>query len=389
VRVMDATQLAATLDATVAAGLAGVVASVTVDGATVYEGAAGVRTIGDEAPMTIDTVFAIYSMTKAITGAAAMQLVERGQLSLDGPAADVLPDLCDPQVLEGFDAHDRPVLRPARSPVTLRHLLTHTSGYVYGGLWNGPIAVYAEAAGVPSLFTLQKASLRVPLAFDPGTRWEYGTGIDWVGLLIEEVSGTTLGRYCAEHLFEPLGMPDTGFEPTPSMAERLAGTHVPTPDGLVPFALPAPEAPEFEMGGGGLLSTVPDYQRFANAILNGGELDGVRVLAADTVAQMSRNAIGSVRVAPLTTVNPALTLDTDFYPGQPCTWGLSFLINEEATPQGRPAGSLAWAGLANTYHWIDPVNRVCGAWASQLFPFFHPTAIDGFRSFESAVYASL
>ncbi len=386
---MDAARLSATLDAAVAAGLAGVVASVTVDGDTVYEGSAGVRTIGDPTPMTHDTVFAIYSMTKAVTGAAAMQLVERDQLSLDGPAADVLPALRDPQVLEGFDPHDRPVLRPATTPVTLRHLLTHTSGYVYGGLWNGPVAAYADAAGVPSLFTLKKAALQVPLAFDPGTRWEYGTGIDWAGLLVEEVSGTTLGRYCAEHLFEPLGMRDTGFGPTPSMAERLASIHVPTPDGLAPFALPAPEAPEFEMGGGGLLSTVGDYQRFANAILHGGELDGVRVLAADTVAQMSRNAIGSVRVAPLATVNPALTLDTDFYPGQPCTWGLSFLINEEATPQGRPAGSLAWAGLANTYHWIDPVNRVSGVWASQLFPFFHPYAIDGFRSFETEVYASL
>lgn len=240
---MDTVKLDATLDAAVAAGLPGVVASVTVDGTTAYEGASGVRTAGDGTPMSPDTVLAIYSMTKAITGAAAMQLVERGALSLDGPAADVLPALADPQVLEGFDAAGRPVLRPARSPITLRHLLTHTSGYVYGGLWNGPIAAYTEHVGAPSLFTLQKAALRTPLAFDPGTRWEYGTGIDWAGLLVEEVSGTTLGRYCAEHLFGPLGMRDTGFAPTPSMADRLASIHVPTPDGMVPFALPRPRPP--------------------------------------------------------------------------------------------------------------------------------------------------
>jgi methyl acetate hydrolase len=386
---MDTAKIAETLDAAVAAGLAGVVGSVTVDGHTVYEGAAGVRTAGDPTPMSPDTVLAIYSMTKAVTAAAAMQLVERGALALDAPADEVLADLGDAQVLEGFDAADRPVLRPARSRITLRQLLTHTSGHVYGGLFNAPLDRYAQATGTPTVFTLQKAALRVPLAFDPGTRWEYGTGIDWAGLLVEEVSGTTLGRYCAEHLFEPLGMIDTGFEPTPSMAARLASVHVPTPDGLVPFALPAPEAPEFEMGGGGLLSTVGDYQRFANAILRGGELDGVRVLAPETVAEMSRNSIGDISVEPLRSANPGFTLDADFFPGQRCTWGLSFLINTEPTPQGRPAGSLAWAGLANTYQWIDPVHRVSGVWGTQLFPFFHPTAIEGFRAFETAVYASL
>jgi methyl acetate hydrolase len=380
--------LSSHLDKAVAAGLAGTVAAVTIDGQTVFEGAAGVRAMGQAEPMTVDTVLMIFSMTKAITGAAAMQLVERGQLTLDGPAGDVLPELGGLEVLEGFAPDGTPQLRPARTPVTLRHLLAHTSGFVYD-MWDARLTQYLAVTGKPGLATMQKDAYRVPLMFEPGTQWEYGIGIDWAGLLVEAATGTTLGRYCAEHLFQPLGMRDTGFAPTPSMAERMASLHVPTADGLVPFALPAPDAPEFEMGGGGLLSTVHDYLRFANAILKGGELDGVRVLAADTVATMAANAMGDVDVVPLVSVNPMLTLDADFFPGMRSKWGLTFLINTERSPQGRPAGSLAWAGLANSFYWIDTVNRVCGVWATQLLPFFHPTAIEGFRSFETAFYDSL
>ena len=380
--------IASTLTAAVDSGLAGVVAAVTKNCETIFDGAAGVRTLGESVPMTVDTVVAIYSMTKAITGAAAMQLVERGQLSLDEPAGRYLAELADAQVLTGFDPDGAPLLRPAANPVTLRHVLTHTSGFVYD-MWNADLARYGEVAGLPPLTSLQKQALRVPLAFEPGTRWDYGTGLDWAGLMVEEVTGQTLGQFCAENLFGPLGMSDTGFAPTDTMAQRAASIHLRTPDGIVPFALPAPEAPEFEMGGGGLLSTVSDYLKFANMILGGGSLSTTRVLNEATVVEMSRNNIGDIDVAPLVTVNPMLTCDADFWPGMQQKWGLSFLINTEVSPQGRPAGSLAWAGLANSYYWIDPVNNVCGVWATQLFPFFDPAAIGAFRAFESATYASL
>lgn len=386
-RTIDTDRLASSLDAAIAGGLLGAVATVSVDGETVFADARGVRTVGETTPMTTDTLLAIFSMTKAVTGAAAMQCVERGLLSLDAPAADVLPELRDLQVLEGFAADGTPQLRPARGAVTLRNLLTHTSGFVYGELWNAEIGRYMADAGTPSLFSLQKAALQVPLAFDPGARWEYGTGIDWAGLMVEAVTGQTLGAFCTENIFGPLGMVDTSFAPTDAQLARHASVHLALPDGgWMPFVSPPPEAPEFEMGGGGLHGTVGDYLRFTNMVLGGGELDGVRVLQADTVAEMSRNNIGDVSVAPLATANPALSADTDFYPGQRCTWGLTFLINEEPTPQGRPAGSLAWAGLANSYYWIDPVNRICGVWATQVLPFFHGPSIEGFRAFESAVY---
>lgn len=379
--------LTPSIDSAVAAGVPGVVAAVTVDGHTVYEGASGVRAADGSDPMTVDTVVAIFSMTKAITGAAAMQLVEQGKLSLDDPAGSVLADLANVPVLDGFAADGSPRLRPANTPITLRHLLTHTSGFVYD-MWNADFANYLAVSGTPPIGSLQKDALRVPSMFEPGSAWQYGIGIDWVGLLVEEASGQKLGDYFAEHLFEPLGMRDTAFTPTPDMAARQASLHVSTPDGPVPFAMPAPEAAEFQMGGGGLLSTVHDYLRFQNMILNGGELGGVRVLDDSTVASMGRNSIGAINVQPLITVNPMLTCDAEFYPGMVCKWGLTFLINTETTPQGRPADSLAWAGLANSYYWIDRVNNVCGVWASQMFPFANTSALEGFRNFESAFYAN-
>lgn len=373
--------------ATAAPDLPGLVAAVTIGDDIVYENALGVRRVGESAAMTTDTVIAIFSMTKAVTGAAAMQLVERGLIDLDAPAGTYLSDLEAPVVLEGFEADGSPTLRPAKSAVTLRNLLTHTSGYVYD-IWDANLSRYAELTQSPSLFSLQKAALRVPLMFDPGTRWQYGTGIDWAGLIVEAVSGQTLGQFCQDNLFGPLAMTSTGFAPTTSMTDRMASVHGRLP-GLAPLDLPPPENPEFEMGGGGLLSTVGDYLRFSRMILNGGVLDGQRLLKDETVAEMGRSNIGDLSVEALISANPMFSADADFFPGQRSTWGLTFLINESESPQGRPAGSLAWAGLANSFYWIDKVNRICGVWATQLLPFFDPAAIAGFRAFETALYANL
>jgi len=202
----------------------GVVAIVVNREETLWEGAAGERAAGSGTPMTTDTVGAIFSMTKAVTGAAAMQLVEQGKLELDAPAGEVCPWLHEVEVLDGFDDSGTPILRPPKSPVTLRHLLTHTSGFTYE-LWNANEARWKEKTGALSLFTLENKALQTPLAFDPGTQWEYGTGIDWVGKMIEAVSGMTLGEYFAQHITGPLGMADTAFAHTPSMLERAAAVH--------------------------------------------------------------------------------------------------------------------------------------------------------------------
>ncbi|MGB7303642.1 MAG: serine hydrolase domain-containing protein [Burkholderiaceae bacterium] len=367
----------------------GAVAIVVNKDGVVWKGGAGERTAGSGIAMSDDTVGAIFSMTKAITGTAAMQLVEQGKLDLDAPAGNVCPWLNEVQVLDGFDDNGQPKLRPPKSPVTLHHLLTHTSGFVYE-IWNSNEAKYREVTQWPSLFTLENRALQVPLAFDPGTQWEYGIGIDWAGKMVEAVSGQSLSAYIAENITGPLGMKDTAFAHTASMLERAAGMHARMPDGsLAPIDLPPPVKPEFEMGGGGLHGTMSDYGRFIRMILNDGELDGVRILKSETVQSMSQNHIGNLRVKELTTVAPQFSNNAEFFPGTPKSWGLTFQIDETAQATGRPAGTLMWAGLANSFFWIDRKNGIGGAYLSQILPFGDKKSLDLFLAIEKATYDAI
>jgi CubicO group peptidase (beta-lactamase class C family) len=380
----------AVLRQAVAAGeVPGVVAVAANDRGVVYEGAFGARELGRDAAMTPDTVGYIASMTKALTAAAAMQLVERGRLTLDGPAADIAPELSRTEVLEGFDPAGKPKLRPPKRPITLRHLLTHTSGFGYE-IWNSDIIRYQQATGTPSIFTSENAALAAPLVCDPGERWVYGISIDWAGKMVEAASGKKLGVFLEENLFTPLGMTSTSFLLSTSQRSRLACLHTRKADGsLVPLPFEFNQHPEFEQGGGGLYGSMQDYLRFTQMMLHGGTLDGRRVLAPETVRAMSQNQMGDIDFVELKTAMPDYSNDADFYPGMKQKWGLSFLINTELTRQGRSPGSLSWAGLSNCYFWIDPTRNVTGAFMTQIFPFFDRRAVDLFRAFEAAVYASL
>jgi methyl acetate hydrolase len=367
----------------------GVVAMAATDEGVMYEGAFGTRELGKDAAMTPDTVVWIASMTKAITAAAAMQLVERGQLHLDAPAADVVPALAQAHVLGGFDASGTPQLRAPRRAITLKHLLTHTAGFGYE-TFSADIVKYQEATGTPGIMTCEHAALTTPLLFDPGERWEYGISLDWVGQIVEAVSGQRLGDYLEHHLLAPLGMHSTSFRLSASQRARLAGMHARGPDGalaVVPFELP--QEPPFQMGGGGLYGTAQDYLRFTRMLLQRGTFNGTRVLRPETVHTMAQNHIGDLPCGELRSIAPALAHTANFFPGMPQQWGLSFLINTEETPQGRSPGSLAWAGLANTFFWIDPTKRVTGVFLTQLLPFFDPQAIALFRAYEAAVYQAL
>ena len=368
----------------------GVVAGVTNADAELYLGGFGERVLGAGDEMTPDTVGWIASMTKAITGAAAMQLVEQGRLDLDAPASEVVPQLADAAVLEGFGDDGKPRTRPPRRAITLRHLLTHTSGFSYE-IWSDAIARYQEATGTPGIITCENAALTTPLLFDPGDGWDYGINIDWAGKMVETVSGRTLGQYLREHFFEPLGMNDTAFRITDSMRARLAKIHQRGEDGsLEPqMELEIPQEPEFEMGGGGLYGTVGDYLRFIRMILNRGRANGERVLRPETVDMMSRNQMGEIRVGELKTAIPPLSNDAEFFPGMPKSWGLSFMINDEEAPTGRSAGSLGWAGLANSFFWIDPAKGIGGAYLTQVLPFIDEKAFPLYIAFESAAYDAL
>jgi methyl acetate hydrolase len=367
----------------------GVVAMAAADRGVIYEGAFGRRDLATNAAMTPDTVVWIASMTKAITATAVMQLVERGKLALDGPAATVVPELGAAKVLEGFDAAGQPRLRAPKRPITLRHLLTHTAGYGYE-IFNAAVAQYQTATGTPGITTCTNAALTTPLLFDPGDRWEYGINIDWAGKMVEAVSGQRLDRYFEQNIFGPLGMRDTSFKLSPSQQSRLASVHQRGADGtLAPIEFGLPQEPEFLMGGGGLYSTAGDYLRFAQMIMRDGALNGAAVLRPETVAQMAQNHIGALEVPPVKSAMPELSNDVELFPGISTKWGLSFVINTQPLPTGRSAGSLAWAGLANTYFWIDRTRRVSGVFLSQVLPFYDAPVVDLLVKFETEVYRAL
>jgi CubicO group peptidase (beta-lactamase class C family) len=367
----------------------GVVAVAADSNGVIYQGAYGKRDLAKDDAMTVDSVFWIASMTKAITTAAGMQLVEQGKLSLDAPIGKVLPDLANPQVLEGFDAAGEPKLRPAKNPITLRHLMAHTAGFCYH-LWNGDMVSYLAKSGLPEITTCKNDALKTPLTSDPGTRWEYGINIDFVGKAVEAASGTRLDAYLRDNLFTPLGMDDTGFKIGDAQRKRLVGMHARGPDGsLMPIPFELEQDPEFHMGGGGLYATAGDYIKFTQMILNNGRGNGNQVLKPETVATMGQNHIGELNMTKMCSALPDFTNDVDLYPDMVKKWGLSFMINTGKTPEGRSPGSLFWAGLANTYFWIDPARDVTGVILMQLLPFADKTCLETFAGFESGVYAVL
>src|SRR6267143_6840521 len=370
--------------------VAGVVAIGATPNGIAFEGAYGKANIHQGTSMATDTVFWLLSMTKAITATACMQLIEQGRLRLDQTAGDILPQLASPKVLEGFDADGKPRLRPTKWPITVRHLLTHTSGYTYAN-WSEALTRYEQVTDLPDIATLRNAAFDAPLEFDPGDRWEYGISMDWVGKLVEEVSDQSLEIYFRENIFQPLGMKDSGFLIGTEQKRRVATFHNRRADGgleSVPFEMP--QRPEFFMGGGGAFSTPRDYMTFLQALLNGGTLHGVRILRPETVAMMMQNQIGELNVQKMRSAQPPYSRSFDQFPEQPHKWGLSFDINMQPGPNGRSAGSISWAGLLNCYFWLDPVTKVTGALFTQvLLPFFDERVVALYGEFERGLYAGL
>jgi methyl acetate hydrolase len=375
------------LDAAIAAGrIAGAVALTADRDGVTYEHAAGLRAAGGAVAMDPETVFWIASMTKAVVSVAALQLVEQGKLSLDGDLGDLLPDLRGLEVLEGFDADGKPRLRPAQGAVTLRQLLTHTSGFAYA-FSSADLLAYSQATGAPDPNSGTRAAHRQPLAFDPGQGWIYGIGIDWAGIAIEAASGQRLDAYLAAHVLGPLGMTDTGFSLSAEQAARKASVHVRGPDGAliaIPFALP--ENPEVLSGGGGLYSTPRDYSRFLRMLMGEGVLDGVRVLKVQTVRSLAENQTGAHRAGVLTSALPNMSNDFDMHPGATAAHGLATLVTPAGAGDGRCAGSLAWAGLANTYYWADPQAGKAGVLMTQLLPFADADVLALLKALERDAY---
>jgi len=369
--------------------VAGVVAMGATQRGLVYEGAFGQANPQTGTAMTPDTVFWLLSMTKAITATACMQLIEQGRLRLDQPAGDILPELKSPHVLDGFDASGQPKLRPARNTITVRHLLTHTSGFTYS-IWSENMSRYEKVTGMPDIGYSMNGAFKAPLEFEPGERWQYGIGMDWVGKLVEAVTDQSLEVYFREHIFTPLGMSNSGFLISGAQKQRVATMHNRQADGsLKPAPFEINQRPEFFMGGGGAFSTPRDYMALLQMLMNGGTYRGERVLRADTVATMFRNHIVDLQVSEMKTAQPAWSKSFDQFAGTPHKWGLSFDINTQPGPHGRSAGSISWAGLLNSYFWVDPVRKVAGTLFTQILPFYDARVVDLYGQFEQGLYHGL
>lgn len=367
----------------------GVVAIAATSDGVIYEGAAGSRDLESGAEMTTDSILQIASMTKAITSVAVMQLVEAGEIELDRPISDFVPRFAGRQVLTGFDDQAEPILKPATSAPTIRQLLTHTSGYAYE-IWNADAARYAASGHVASILDGGSGFLDAPLMSVPGTRWEYGISTDVLGVLVEEISGQSLNDYFEEHIFDPLEMHETFYVVPDEKLPRLATAYSKSQAGKLTPIPYSRSAGDFFSGGGGLKSTAGDYIRFLQAILNGGERNGARILSAASVSEMAQNHIGDLEAAAsVKTSMPNLSNDFDFLPDSVDGFGLGFLINSEPVRDGRSAGSLAWAGLYNSYYWIDRERDICGVLFAQVLPFFDSDVLAVFEEFETAVYASV
>ena len=373
------------------APVAGVVAMLTDREANTYEGAAGEQALGSGEAMTTDSVFAIFSTTKAITGTCVMQCVEEGLLDLDAPAKTYAPDIGKLQVLDGFDEAGNPQLRPPKRDITTRMLMLHTAGFGYD-FFNKNYSHMAEKHGQPSVITGTKKALMTPLLFDPGDKWEYGTNVDWAGQVVEGIRGKRLGEVMKERVFVPLGIEEMTFSLTAPMRARLAKMHARNADGsLTPMAeFELPNEPEVHYGGHGLYAPVGEYMKFIRMWLNDGQGPNGRVLKAETVEQAVRNGLQShQKVVMLPGVIPSLSNDAEFFPGLKKSWSYTFMVNDEEAPTGRPAGAIGWAGLANLFYWIDRHNGLGGFWATQILPFGDPTSFGGYIAFETAAYANI
>jgi len=366
-------------DAVARKEVAGVVVMAADRNRVIYQGAFGVADIAEGRPLKLDALFRIASMTKAITSTAAMQLVEQGRFAIEDPVEKYLPEFAKLSVLESFDAATGAYrLRPATKAVTVRHLLTHTSGLGYP-FTDPTTRDFKPRAG---------EEYRVgPLVFEPGERWLYGTSTDWVGRLVEKISDQSLEDYFRQHVFTPLGMVDTFYFVPKEKEARLVTVNRRIADGSIARESVQPPTSGFTpIGGGGLSSTAHDYLRFTRALLNGGELDGARILSAGTVALMGQNHIGALGVPAQETAIPERSDDFSFIADGRDKWGLGFLITADAVPGKRSAGSLSWGGINNTYYWLDPTRGITGVILTQFLPFADRKALALYDVFERGVY---
>jgi CubicO group peptidase (beta-lactamase class C family) len=354
----------------------GVVAMVAGSRETLYAGAAGVRSRTTLEKMEANCVFRIASMTKLVTSLAVMMLVEEKRIDLDAPFVDYVPGYRQPEVLESFDPNTRRyTTRPADSAITVRQLLTHTSGY---GYWFLHAPLLALTSGAPNL-------LDPPfLMYPPGQKFVYGSSTDVLGQIIAPVTGLTLEGFFAQRIFEPLGMVDTGFG-IPADPARLVTRHMRRAAGFVEIENETAVVGA-ATGGTGLYSTAPDYLRLLQLFLGAGMLDGQRLLEPAGIAAITQNQIGDLKAERQEKALAERSNDFIFMDGSQ-RFGFGVLIETRDRPAGRAAGTFSWGGVFNTYFWVDPRADVGAVLLMQTSPFADPDSVALLESFERAVYS--
>jgi CubicO group peptidase (beta-lactamase class C family) len=371
----DGTGIRVLLDAAAAKGAVHGIAAVVVDrDGELFHHAAG--------EANARTMFRNASMTKAVATTAALQLVEQGEIGLDDAVESVLPEFGTLQVLDGFDANDKARLRAPASKATIRQLMTHSTGLGYFFL-SESLSRYHAVTGAPHALTGLKASLSVPMVHDPGTAWEYGVNTDWLGLVVEKVSGQSFAAYLKQHVYEPLRMNESTFAPTAEHRSRLLRVMQRRTDGkLEPSPLDLPATSEWESGGHGSYGTIQDYGRFVQAWLN----DGRGVLKPETAQMALQDHLGKIKLPEVVKSQvPVLANDVPSLPLKQ-SWGLGFHLMLENVPGMRSAGTADWAGVFNSYYWIDRKKGVGGVLMTQLLPFFDGAVVETLMAFETAVY---
>lgn len=351
---------------------------------TLYRGNFGYSDFNLKTPLKDDAIFRIASMTKAVTSVCIFQLIEQDQLKLDSKLKEFFPEIGDLKIIDGFDNNDNPVYSKPSTDITIAHLLTHTSGFSYE-MWNENISKLIAKGELATLFSANSDFLKAPLVFNPGSNWDYGIGIDWLGVLIEKLSDLSLQEYMQKNVFEPLEMADTSYDTTQEIRDRMVKVYSRNGDGYLELPFEGPKKSAFYSGGGNLNSTISDYSKFLQLFLSGPSVKE-KVLSQESIDMMISNQTGTLFMQTMKTTSTAISNDVNFFPETEKPWGFGFMINASDVVNGRPAKSAGWAGLFNSFFWLDKKNNLAGLIMMQMLPFLEDGAQKTLRDFEQSVY---